>query len=255
MARPKKQDEEQAITTVDTTTSTAIEQWEKEAQEEGKAEAAKITLTTSKLSFKNGDISMGDAKLANPLPVIIVGRAYENGYYPRKYNPDEPENPDCFAIADEEKDLVPSPMSVDKQHDGPCATCPHNQDFPRVCKNQIRLRVIAADTKPQDVATTPVLGASVPPTSLAGYKVYAKGIGAMGLPPWGFISEIQNEVYKTWFKLSFRPVQKVSGAMWGAIKARRPQIVEDMMKPYEPRTDGEAAPAPTKKSPGRTKKY
>jgi hypothetical protein len=215
--------------------------WEQEAAAEAKAEASKISMFASKLSFKGGDIKMGDAALENPLPVIIVARCYENGYYPNKFDPDHPENPVCFALADEEKDLAPHPKSTQPQHAGPCATCPHNQSFPRACKNQIRLRVISGATAPADVAGAPVLGAQVPPTSLSGYKVYAKGIGAMGMPPWGLITELRNEKFKTWFKLSFRPIEKVTGEMWAALKAKRVSVQEEIMAPYEEREEASQA--------------
>jgi transposase len=92
----------------------------------------------------------------NEMEVLITAQVFDNSYYPRPYDADKIESPDCFALARATPDvpnpvMVPSPNSFDIQnHD--CASCPKAKfgtattgtKKGKACRNMRRLSVIPA---------------------------------------------------------------------------------------------------------------
>jgi hypothetical protein len=62
-------------------------------------------------------------------------------------------------------------------------------------------------------------------------------------------NRLKNEIFKTWFKVSFRPVGRVTHEVYAAIKARRASIEEQMFAPYKAREEAE------EKKPAKKRKF
>jgi hypothetical protein len=246
----RKKNEETALAVKPTTALAGS--WEEEMAAEAKAAAATVVATSQRISFKGGNISLGDAKLENPLPIIVADFGFENAYYTEAYDPDAPASPVCFAFGRDEKTMAPHPDSTEKQAEK-CHGCPHNEfgssGKGKACKNGVRLAIISGGVTGDGVATTEVLNAALPPTNLGAWGNYVKGLRDMGLPPWGAITELKNEIFKTWFKVSFRPVGRVTHEVYAAIKARRASIEEQMFAPYKAREEAE------EKKPAKKRKF
>ena len=226
--------------------STGIVKWEDEIAAEAKDLAAKYTVTSQKISFRGGKISIGGNEVQNPLPVLIADACFENALYEDAFDPDRPATPICFAFGRDEGAMKPHADSIKPQH-ADCKTCPLNQfgssGKGKACKNQIRFMALSGTVTAEEIPTTEVLPALLPPTSISNWASYVKGLRDMGLVPWACFTEIKNEPFKTWYRVSFRPVGKVTQEIWTALKARRASIEEAMMQPYRPISQEPKAPA------------
>ena len=229
--------------------STGIVKWEDEIAAEAKDLAAKYTVTSQKISFRGGKISIGGNEVQNPLPVLIADACFENALYEDAYDPARPAVPICFAFGRDEGKMAPHADSIKPQH-ADCKSCPLNQfgssGNGKACKNGVRIMALSGTVTAEDVPTTEVLPAIIPPTSISNWASYVKGLRDMGLVPWACFTEIKNEPFKTWFKVSFRPVGKITQDIWVALKARRESIAEQMMQPYKAMEQAEAKPAAKK---------
>jgi hypothetical protein len=249
----KKKIEEQSLATVPTV-STALTTMEQEMAAEAKDLSAQFAVTSTAIRFNaQGQILVGDNEVDNPLPVIIVDQTHLNAYYSGPYDPDEKVPPDCFAFGNEEKGMKPHPDAIDPQHSD-CATCPHNQygtkGKGKACRNKVRLMCMSASVDGAGVATAEVLRAEVPPTSLSAFASYVAGLRGGNMTPRGVITEIKSEGFKTYFKISFRPVGKVTGEVWAALKARMPAVKDQMNQPFKAKAEVEK----TAKAPAKGKK-
>ena len=246
----KKTTKETALAVKPVTAVAAPGTWEEEMAAEAKAAAATVAPASQRLSFKGGNISLGDAKLENPLPIIIADFGFENALYEDAYDPERPASPVCFALGRVEAEMKPHELSTKPQAEK-CQGCPHNEfgssGKGKACKNSLRLAIISGGVADDGVAGTEVLNATLPPTNLGAWGNYVKGLRDMGLPPWGAITELKNEVFKTWFKVSFRPVGRVTQAVYAGIKARRASIEEQLFQPFKPREEEPVKPVKKKK--------
>lgn len=227
---------------------TGIMKWEDEIAAEAKDLAAKYTVTSQKISFKAGKISIGGNEVQNPLPVLIADACFENALYEDAFDPDRPAVPVCFAFGRDEATMKPHPESA-KPHHSDCKTCPLNQfgssGKGKACKNQIRFMALSGSVTAEEIPTTEVLPALLPPTSISNWASYVKGLRDMGLVPWACFTEIKNEPFKTWYRVSFRPIGKITQDIWVALKARKASIEEQMMQPYKA-MEAVEKPAPAK---------
>lgn len=225
-----------------------IVKWEDEIAAEAQDLASKVTVTSQKISFKGGEISIGGNPVENPLPVLIADACFENALYEDAFDPDNPAIPVCFAFGDDEKEMKPHADSAKPQH-ADCKSCPLNQfgssGKGKACKNQIRLMCLSGAVTAAEVPTAEVLPATLPPTSISNWAAYVKGLRDMGLVPWATITSLGCEKFKTWFKVTFKPTQRITQDIWVALKARKTSIREQMMQPYKAR-EAEAPKAPAK---------
>lgn len=233
---------------VKATPVTTLANWEDEIKAEAKDLASKVTVTSQSISFKGGEISIGGNPVENPLPVLIADACFENALYEEAFDPDHPAVPVCFAFGRDEKEMKPHAESTKPQH-ADCKSCPLNQfgssGKGKACKNGVRLMCYSGTTTAADVATAEVLPAKLPPTSLSNWAAYVKGLRDMNLVPWATITSLGAEKFKTFFKVTFRPVGKIDQALWVALKARKASVEEQMMQPYKAReAEEKAAPAP-----------
>jgi hypothetical protein len=140
------------------------------------------------LRLKGGDFYIGDVKQKKPFPLAILATAHVQMFYENGYDPDNKEPPVCFALAYEQKDLVPSDVSPKKQHDGLCATCRHNQpgsagdgSWRRACQGRRRIAFLMTD----DTSDNPIIGSTeVSPAGLKEFGAHMQGIlNIMKVPP------------------------------------------------------------------------
>lgn len=210
--------------------------WLEVMKQEAKDLATKFTVTSSRISFKSdGNIYVGDNQVDNPLPILIVAAAHENALYEGKFVPGEYTAPVCYAIGKDEADMAPHPDAPKPQHVN-CKTCPLNQfgssGKGKACKNSVRLVALPGTVTEADIATVEAAQVSVPPTSLNAWGSYVKGLRDAGLVPWATITHLMNAQYQTYFKVSFRPVNPITEAIWVGVKARQASFDETLLKPF-----------------------
>lgn len=228
--------------------------WLEEMKQEAKDLAAKFQVSSSRISFKSdGKIYVGDNEVDNPLSVLIVDACHDNALYEGKFDPNNYVPPVCFALGRDEATMKPHPDSPKPQHTD-CKSCKLNQfgssGNGKACKNSVRLVCLPGNTDASNVATLEAAQVSIPPTSLNAWGSYVKGLRDAGMVPWATITQIQNSQFKTYFKLAFRPVNRITREVWDGLKARKASFEEILMQPYKAK---EEAAAPAKQAKGRGK--
>lgn len=180
-------------------------------QEEMKAELDTLKETVSKpsgfsISTRNKMFTTPDGESSpGPLECIILDWRNANLYYPKVYNANAPESPDCFAIGKMIKEMVPS-SNCEEPQSSSCENCTLNEfgsganGRGKACKNTVRLAVVPANATPD---TQPwVLKLS--PTSLTEWSNYTLKLqNKYGLLPIQVVTEVSFDPNETFPKLKF----------------------------------------------------
>lgn len=235
----------------------AIMKWDEELAKAAEAAAATEASTGGGkfISVKGGVLAYNGAPVpGNKLPVIILDSIFENVYYSKEFDADEPAGPDCFAFGREEKGMTPHQVVIDAgtAQEGPCASCPMNvfgsadKGKGKACRNTRRLGLISAGqfaangkftaiNDPEYYAKADVAFFKLPVTSVKGYAAYVKQVAAaLKRPPFGIITRLAVEPDpKTQFKVVMEPMQKVPDNLMEAIMARRKEVEASIDFPYQ----------------------
>lgn len=163
------------------------------------------------ISFKSGVLAFNDTPVAgNKIDVVVISSAFENTFYLTKYDPKKLRSPDCWAVGHVEADMAPT-NDVENPVAPDCDGCPNNEwesdpegGKGKACKNIRRLAIIPA-SELDNLATTDVLYAKLPVTSVANWSKYVNQIGnVVKRPPFGVITELSVVPdMKSQFKVNF----------------------------------------------------
>jgi len=179
---------------------TAMAKWEEKLLERAnvaaKMEENSLGLGNS-ISTQGGVMRYRDADVpGNKINAVILDHTFLNAFYTEAFDPDNPSNPDCFALSKEEKELAPHEKSTDAQNKD-CATCPHNEwgsaDTGRgkACNNNRRLILITEEALSAGVGDAQCATIKVPTTSLSAWAQYVTNLKELHKrPPLGVVTEI-----------------------------------------------------------------
>jgi hypothetical protein len=178
-------------------------------------------------------------KTGEALDLVIVDFVFRNEYYEGAFDPNNITSPVCFAIHPNQKEMVPSSNSPDKQCED-CASCPANQfgsaGKGKACKNTVVMAVLP----PEADADTPLWLLKVSPTALKGFSGYISALNRMEVAPIQMVVEVGFNPAETFASLTFsnpRPNDNV------AEHFARLGEAKDMLA-VEPDTTRVAAPKP-----------
>ncbi len=208
--------------------STAVANWESEL-----SALAQQTVETEKpagnwISFKGGQLSFGGQPIPGAkLPVVVIYSVFENQLYQDKYDPNNPQPPICYALAENDEELKPHPEAYKPQAES-CEVCPHNAwgsdpsgGRGKACKNVRRLAMVAAaDLDKLDKAEIGL--AKMPVTSVKNWSSYASQIAnVLKVPPLAVITEMSvTPDPKTQFQVNFQLIDKITD----------PKVLQDLLK-------------------------
>lgn len=151
--------------------------------------------SSSWISTKGGNFSIGEEDLGSVLQVCVLDFAFDNAYYEGAYDPSTPATPDCFAIAKNVDDMTPHEDASDPQEQN-CEACWANQwesaetGRGKACKNSRRLALITADGGLEEDSDIAFL--RLPPASLKAWGSYVnKLVKTAGLPPAAVVTELE----------------------------------------------------------------
>jgi hypothetical protein len=136
-----------------------------------RAEALKKNLGSQSvhISTKDKKFNLPNGVILDKLSCVVLDMRFWNKYYLKPWEPNVIATPECFAYGEDERSLIPSDGSPDKQADS-CATCPHNIFPPnggaKACKNFLIMAIMVPD-----LSDTTVYTLSGSPTSLNNDKV------------------------------------------------------------------------------------
>lgn len=227
-----------------------------------KDEAALERPSISKISLRGGMLAYQGQPIAkNILPCVILVAANRNAYYDQPFDPNNLQNPVCFALGETGSDTVMvahenvpdenvPPADAEKiglREDNPrsCDGCAMNawgsdprSERGKACKETRRLVVLPAsalsDVEAVNKGELAII--DLPVTSGKNYANFVQGLAASaGIPVWSAVTEISTERDpKTQFKVTFTPTQMVADAdVLGALMARREQALQLALTPYD----------------------
>jgi hypothetical protein len=180
----------------------------------------------------------------NKAKAVVIYSVFENQWYKNKYDPDNPQSPSCYAIAEQDGDLKPH-ADAEAPQAASCAECPKNAwgsdpggGRGKACKNVRRLAMIAATdaVDPESVNKAEVAVAKLPVTSVANWSTYANQIAqVLKLPPLAVITEMSVEPSpKTQFQVNFALIDKITdGGIIQALLGKRKNTMDLMFSGYE----------------------
>jgi hypothetical protein len=174
------------------------------------------------LSIRNSKFKFEGADLGNEISVILLDYVFVNQYFKGKFDPDNRQPPACFAMAENELDLVPLPSSPEIQNGGdPCESCWANEfesdDAGRgkACKNGRRIAVMSAEAWEDDdfadyIDSEAVGYLTLPPTTNPTWRAYVNKLGKTAkLPVWGVITTLSFDPEVDYPKLEFTATAKL----------------------------------------------
>lgn len=182
-------------------------------EERIKAELANVRKTVGapagrSISVKGKVFSLPDGTTnQGPLTCVILDHRNFNRYYTKRYDPNNPAPPDCYAIAKSLDELSPhNHEHVSEPQSDSCADCPLNQwgsdpngGRGKACRNTVRLAVAAADATPQSEPMT----LNVSPTGLTSWTSFVNNLETVGKLPVQAIATVSFDENTAFPKLRF----------------------------------------------------
>lgn len=161
---------------------------------------------------ENGDWVGADGVVLGPeIDLVVIDFMSANRYYPRPYNPKNPEPPVCFAFGRNISEMVPEEEAPEKQ-DGACATCRWNEfksdarGVGKACKNTREIAVITHDQWGLPVEEQKIMTYSVSPTGIKTFdSIVNYAINTYGMPPIKIIVRASAVKQSTYVTASFAP--------------------------------------------------
>ena len=146
-------------------------------------------------------------KTEGPLNLVIVDFVASNAFYPKPFNRDAIVPPDCYAVGENPKTLVPAANAPNKQAKT-CAECPraawgsalHGNPKGKACSNERLLAVLPPDSTPDtDIWTLKVSKTGVP--NFDGYVADVKR--TFQVTPLEVITEVALNAAETYPQVNF----------------------------------------------------
>lgn len=202
----------------------------------------------------NGVIKFrGQAIEGNTVVAIIVDAVYENDKYNKRWDPEKPEPPDCFAFGRDPRTMRPHKDSKKQLHTD-CATCPANQfgssktGIGKDCKNQMRLALLQCgemhdgrfvpDASKETYTDGEIGFLRTPVTSTKNFLKYAAQLASAGKPIYSVATAVQLVPdKKNQYSLTFTAVGALTDEILGAMIARRADLEIDFPYQYKKTED------------------
>lgn len=243
---------------------TSIVKWDEElARRAALSKGMEDSVATGNfLSVRGGQMSYNGNQIeGNRMKCVVLASVLENKYYDKKFDPDSPASPVCYAFGMNDKDLKPHEKAPSKQSEK-CEGCEHNEwgsssrGRGKACKNGRRLGLLHADSlKEKDgVKNGTVIYLELPVTSVKGWASYVQGIAAVKKrPPCAVITEISvASDPKTQLKVSFKVVDDAPKELLGELLERADAVEKMIGFPYPDFSEDEGDRKP-KKAAGKKK--
>lgn len=218
----------------------------------------------------------------NQMAVIIADHLLTNVFYEGSFDPDNPQNPKCFALGKVEADMKPhlTVFQAEQEEHETCAGCSRNEwgsadkGKGKACKNSRRLSLLSAGQVDRDgrlkklvdleeLKVQPFGYLNLPVTSIKGWAAYVKQLAAtIGYPPHGVVTLIKVVPDpKSQFKITFSALSKLESAYLPIMSARHKEAEKTIDFPFALGEREQQAQAPAGKGgkvatpKGRSKKY
>ncbi len=156
-------------------------------------------------------LKLPDGSVLESMDLVVVDFTSTQSFYPVQFDPKNPVPPDCFAIGDQPKKLVPSENSPNLQIDKKdcvegkgCNVCPNFQwgsdGAGKACKSGRKLAVLP----PEADKDTPIWILNVSPTAIKSFDGFANACARMGTIPVGLVVTVSCDPSLTYSSLRFQ---------------------------------------------------
>jgi len=219
--------------------------WEEELERYGKQVATLERPALSQISLRGGVMTyQGQNVPNNKLDVIVVASVFENRWFKNRFDPNKRENPNCFALSIDGKDMVPHEVSPERQSET-CEDCPlfqwgsdPNGGRGKACKQVRRLALLPASflaTTDANLSTLEMALLSIPVTSGRNWANYVHAVSAeYKRPYWAVLTEIAVVPHKTHqFEVKFTTKNIVNEQYLKALLDRVNSAQAVLMSPYD----------------------
>lgn len=226
--------------------------------QDAKASAALERPSIGNISLRAGMLSYeGEPVKGNKLKVVILAVGHLHTFYSTPWDPDNPANPDCFALSEDGNDMAPHEAVLQPFSDK-CATCPKFQwgtatrdgkpSKGKACSETRRLVLLpeSALESVEDIAAAELAMVKLPVTSVKVWANYINSLAAtISMPHYAVVTELSTQPdIKSQFKVVLTPVDKINDPdILRAIMAKRTEARLAAMVPFSANT--EVAPAST----------
>lgn len=225
---------------------------------QAKDQAAQERPSVSKVSLRGGMLAIGGNPVAeNVLPVVIMFAGNRNAYYDKPFDPNNLQNPVCFALGAGDDDMF-AHENVPDENVGPdsekferatprsCNGCKFNEwdsdpkgGRGKACKETRRLVLIPGNglDSVEAVQKAEMAILDIPVTSGKNYSNFVNSLASQtNLPPWAVVTDVSTERDpKTQFKVTFTPTHVVSEdeEIFLALEKRKDEATRLAMTPYD----------------------
>jgi len=186
----------------------------------------------SKISLRAGVMSYaGSPVVGNAMNVVALAAVFRNVYYKDRFDPNNIQNPSCFAIGLTDKAIAPHENVAEPQAET-CAVC-HKHEWGsdpnggrgKACKEGRRLILIPEDAllEPEKLSKSEMAIMDLPVTSVKNWANTVNQIATgSNLPFWAVVLRVEvRPDPKTQFKVLFSHVRDVADpALLTALMAR-----------------------------------
>lgn len=244
--------------------STSVADWNsalKAAAAKQQKAAEVLTSGGSKIGFKGGVLTVAGAqRQGNAANVVVLGVLNERAYYKGPYIEGNMRSPACFAFGELNGGLPEGPHDdAQEPQSERCKGCPNAEwgSAPtgrgQACRQSVRFAALVLPegkktVTPEQLEDCEVMVGSVPPTSLAGMKVYLDFLGAQQSPTFAWLTKLEvRPSPKSVFTVHFEPYEALPKNLQGIVLAKLKDADSQLEQPYQP-LEEDAAPA---KKPGK----
>lgn len=211
--------------------------------------------TGDKIKISNKQFKLPSGDVLDFLDIVVVDFVFYNTYYEGAYDPNNIVPPNCFALHEEQKTMVPSNNSPDKQCET-CAGCWANEfgssGKGKACQNRVLIACLPSDAKED----TPFVILDISPTAVKGFSSYLNSV-ARGLQkmPYEVVTHIEcNPATKHDVAVFSEPQEIEDVAFLGMVESRIGEARERLMTEPDVSAFKAANDAPAKsklKAPAR----
>lgn len=197
------------------------------------------------ISTRGGILTYRDnAVPGNKMNVVILDHVLEYVWYREKFDPDNPQNPDAFALGRDERTITWHENS-DPEYAGKLCKDSDILEWGsadtgngKAAKQSRRLIMITEDAL-KDIPNAQPAMIKVPVTSVKAWAGYVKNLlDTLKRPPLGVITEISLiPDPKTQFKMQFKLKDSVPNSALEALFKKADDVQEQLMQPYQPHDD------------------
>jgi hypothetical protein len=234
--------------------------WAERLAQSAKAVAALERPSLSQISLRGGVMSLNSVPVpGNKLLCVIVASAFENQFYDKAFDPNVKENPLCFALSADGKDMVPHDNSKEKQSTT-CEMCPQlawgSDPRPnskgKACKQKRRLALLPHSALEADkIKSAEMATLTIPVMSAKNWANYVNQVASQSArPPWAVLTEVScHPDPRKQFEVRFELKALIHEQFLDDVHARIEGAMQVLMTPYEV-----APPEQEKKPPVDDKK-